>query len=336
MAAIFVYSPYNAGKGITIQVNNKLNGKDLYRAICKQDTDLPLFHQYWWLDSVAPDWNVSIAMKGQSITGVWPYAMQQRLRIDMLRLPMLTPYLGPHVFYPADIKETNRDQFEHEVVEQLISRLPDPDVWHLALQPGTRQAGIFHDYDLQLHVRQTFLLDLSQPEDDLFSHLREPLRRNIRAAEKEITITDDPRCLGDLFHFQKITLEYKGASQHYTLEDLARVYEACRQHHCTALWVAKKQDEVQAIIWHLWDKKNSYYYMGAKNPGTDSYRAMSALLWHAIRKAKEQGNQWFDFEGSMDPGVERFFRNFGARRELYMVLRKNRSLLWQLIERLRR
>jgi lipid II:glycine glycyltransferase (peptidoglycan interpeptide bridge formation enzyme) len=63
---------------------------------------------------------------------------------------------------------------------------------------------------------------------------------------------------------------------------------------------------------------------------------MSALLWHAILEAKRKGNQWFDFEGSMDPGVERFFRNFGARRELYMVLRKNRSLLWKLVEKLRR
>ena len=42
----------------------------------------------------------------------------------------------------------------------------------------------------------------------------------------------------------------------------------------------------------------------------------------------------FDFEGSMDPGVEKFFRNFGGMRELYLVLRKNESLLWKLKERL--
>ena len=57
---------------------------------------------------------------------------------------------------------------------------------------------------------------------------------------------------------------------------------------------------------------------------------MSLLLWHAIKEAKKRGNKTFDLEGSMDEGVERFFRNFGAGRALYIVLHKNDSLLWKL------
>jgi len=36
----------------------------------------------------------------------------------------------------------------------------------------------------------------------------------------------------------------------------------------------------------------------------------------------------------MDEGVERFFRNFGGERALYIVLRKNDSLLWKLKKRI--
>jgi lipid II:glycine glycyltransferase (peptidoglycan interpeptide bridge formation enzyme) len=57
---------------------------------------------------------------------------------------------------------------------------------------------------------------------------------------------------------------------------------------------------------------------------------MSLLLWHSMREAKRRGNTQYDLEGSMDEGVERFFRNFGGDRALYIVLLKNRSLLWQL------
>jgi hypothetical protein len=62
---------------------------------------------------------------------------------------------------------------------------------------------------------------------------------------------------------------------------------------------------------------------------------MSALLWHCIRQAKARGNRVFDFEGSMDAGVERFFRAFGARRELYLVLKRDGHWFWKLLRALR-
>ena len=305
----------------------------LYRAICRQDTDLPVFLQDWWLDAVCDDWQAAIVMKGQNVTGVWPYALQYRLRIPVLRTPKLTPYLGPHVFFPGDIRESNRDSFEYEVVSSLLDQLPDAEVWMLAVSPGLKQAGLFRFLDLRTEVRQTFLIDLGQEEAELFANLKEPLRRNIRAAEKEMTISHDPSCLRMLYDFQKITLEDKGRSQNHRFEDLQRLFDACMQHNSGALWVARAEDTVLGIILQVWDKDRSYYLMGAKNPSADNYRALSALLWHGIREARNRGNRIFDMEGSMDPGVERFFRNFGGRRELYMVLRKEQNLLWKLLKR---
>lgn len=313
-----------------------MTAKQLYKAICIQSPDLPVFLQYWWLDAVIAKWDVVISMKGQAITGVWPYAIQNKLRVEMLRNPPLTAYLGPHVFFPDDIKESNRDNFEHEVIAQLIDQLPNTDVWKLSVQPGLKQAGIFKDYELDITVQQTFLIDLTESEEALFSNMKEPLRRNIRAAEAEFEIADDPGCLDALFRFQKVTLEDKGTEQHYDFSQVARLFAACRDHNSTALWVAKKDGVAQAVIWNVWDGERSYYFMGAKNPEADSYRAMSALLWHAIKEAKKRSNKYFDLEGSMDPGVERFFRSFGGKRELYMVLKKNQSLLWRLVEWVRK
>ncbi|XZF13634.1 GNAT family N-acetyltransferase [Chitinophagaceae bacterium MMS25-I14] len=310
--------------------------KQLYKAICAHKSDLPVFLQYWWLDAVCEEWDVVIAMKGQAVVGVWPYTLQQRLRIDMLRNPQLTPYLGPHIFFPDDIKDTNRDNFEHEVIAQLMEQLPDPDVWLLAIQPGIKQAGIFRDYLLTATVQQTFIIDLAAEESELFANMREPLRRNIRAAEKEITIVNDSRYLSDLYHFQRVTLEDKGKAQHNIYEEMQQLYNVCRKHECTALWCALKDGVVQAIVWNVWDSERSYYFMGAKDPAGDNYKAMSLLLWHAIKEARNRGNRYFDLEGSMDPGVERFFRGFGGKRELYMVLRKNKSVLWRLLEFLRK
>jgi lipid II:glycine glycyltransferase (peptidoglycan interpeptide bridge formation enzyme) len=165
--------------------------------------------------------------------------------------------------------------------------------------------------------------------------LHEDYRRNVRRAEKELTIADEPGMLQQLWEYQKSTLDSKDVRMHFSMGQLQSVFDACRERNTCALWTARKDGEVQAIIWHVWDDTHAYYLVGSKNPDSKDNRVMTALLWHAIAQSHAMGKKDFDFEGSMDPGVEKFFRNFGGRRELYLVLRKNNSWLWRLKEKLR-
>jgi hypothetical protein len=253
----------------------------------------------------------------------------------MMRNPRLTPYIGPHVFFPPDIKASKRDSYEYEVMEQLLDALPDADVWRLSLTPGIKQAGLFRRAGLKLEVQQTFLCELDESEQEIFQHFREPLRRNLRASEKELIITEEPAAVAMLYGFQKVTLDEKRVVQAYTETHLQALLDACIANNSGTIWVAREGRQVQAIIWNVWDAEKSYYFMGGKNPATDNSKAMSALLWHCIKEAKRRGNKVFDFEGSMDPGVERFFRSFGARRELYLVLKRDGHWFWKLMQSLK-
>lgn len=312
-----------------------MQNKDRYIQICSGPNDVPLFLQPWWLDAVCSSWDVAIVDNGEQVAGAWPYPIEKAGGVTLLRNPRLTPYSGPHIFYPQDIKSSNKDGFEYDTIAALLPKLPAAKVWHLAIQPGIKQAGVFKQNGATPQVQQTFLIDLQQSEQQLLANMKESMRRNIRAAEKEITITNAPEYLPQLYEYQKSTLAGKGKKQFYSFSDLEKAVNASLAHDAGAIWVAKKADEVLAIIWHGWDTQNSYYLMGAQNPNTDNYKAMPTLLWHAIKEAKKRGNNHFDLEGSMDPGVERFFRSFGGERKLYLVLKKNISPLWKLKEMLR-
>ncbi len=308
-----------------------MGNKDIYIKLCAgKKLPVPIFMQPWWLDVVCKKWDVAIARKGEHITGVWAYPLEQKLRVTLLRNPMMTPYLGPKVFYPADIKESNVDGFEHETVSELIKQLPEAKVWHLALQPGMKQAGLFKSHNLKPEVQQTFLLELHEDEAALFANMKESIRRNIRSAEKELTISNSVEHLDSLYKFQKATLKQKGKAPAYTLKDLQQIMDACIANNATNLWVAKKEDKILAIVWQVWDDQSSYYLTGGQNPEISSNNAMSLLLWHTIKDAKKRRHAIFDLEGSMDQGVERFFRSFGGERALYMVLHKNDSFLWKM------
>jgi GNAT acetyltransferase-like protein len=307
-----------------------MSDKSGYIKICEANMTIPVFMQPWWLDAACGAWDAVVYKKGDHVAGVWAYRVEKKLGVGIIRNPLLTPYLGPVVLYPAGLKESNFDHYEHEVVTNLMEQLPRTEVWHLALQPGMKQVGIFKNNGLQPHVQQTFLLDLHPDEEALLANMKDTTRRNIRSSEKEITIADSPRELRELFKFQKDTLTNKGKAAVFTFKYLQQMMDACVANNSAALWVAKTGDKIQAIVWQVWDEQCSYYLMGGQSQESNSYKAMSALLWHAVKEAKKRGNTTFDLEGSMDAGVERFFRSFGGQRALYLVLQKNESVIWKL------
>jgi lipid II:glycine glycyltransferase (peptidoglycan interpeptide bridge formation enzyme) len=304
--------------------------KALYSKICNEKSGVPLFMQPWWLDIVCAEWDAVVTNKGDHVSGIWAYPVEKKMSVTMLRNPVLTPYLGPHVFYAQGVKDSSRDSYEYDTIAELMKQLPETKVWHLAIAPDIKHAGLFKKYKLAAQVQQTFLLDLTQPEETLLANMKESTRRNIKQAEKEVTITESGEYLKELYQYQQHTLTRKGRQQAYTLRQMEQVMVACRQHNRAALWVAKEGEKVQAIVWQVWDDERSYYLVGGQNPAAESYKAMTLLLWHSIKEAKRRGNAIFDFEGSMDEGVERFFRGFAGRRVLYLVLQKNESLLWKL------
>jgi lipid II:glycine glycyltransferase (peptidoglycan interpeptide bridge formation enzyme) len=307
-----------------------MSHKKEYIRICNEHDEIPLFLQPWWLDAVCEHWDAAIAKKGDHVSGIWPYPIEKKAGVTLIRTPMFTPYLGPHIFFPHDIKDSNKDSFEHDAVAELLKHMPKAKVWHLALQPGMRQAGLFKSHKLQLQVQQTFLLTLAETEETLLANMKESTRRNIRMAETENTVTNETAYLKDLFKFHRETLGKKGKKVPYGVKDLERIMQACLAHDACKLWVAKDKKAIDAVVWQMWDKNCSYYFMGGHNDKTNSNRAMSLLLWQMIKEAKNRNHSTFDLEGSMDEGVERFFRNFGGNRALYMVVRKNSSIVWRL------
>jgi lipid II:glycine glycyltransferase (peptidoglycan interpeptide bridge formation enzyme) len=309
-----------------------LTNKELYRSICLKQNDLPLFLQDWWLDIACKKWDVAVVKDGDRITGVWPYQVEQKMGVSLVRTPVLTPYLGPYVFFPPNIKQSKYDNYEHEIISSLLDQIPDAKVWFLAIQPGIKQVGLFRQKGFEVHVRQTFLINLQEDEQVIFSKLHEEYRRKIRRAESDTQITNDPTMLAQLYNFQKATLDKKQVKTIASLNYIQRLFNASIEKQKSALWVARKEGVVQAIVWNLWDECRAYYLVGAKNPDIKDNRAVTALLWHSIKHSKELGKLTFDFEGSIDAGVERFFSSFGGKREIYLELKKNKSLLWRSVQ----
>lgn len=312
-----------------------MTNRELYAEICGKHPYVPIFAHAWWLNATGTPWDVAIARKGDHIRGVWAYPMEQKLGVRLIRNPFFTPYLGPTVFFPADVKDANRDGYEYETIMDLMQQIKPAEVWNLALQPDLKQAGLFRRAGLEQTVQQTFIVDIGADEPTLLSNMKDTLRKNIRQASTEMTIEADNSVLPQLYAYYNAMLQRKGKGAYVSQMQLQRLLDACVSNKGGTLWVAKTNDVIHGILWHVWDARCSYALSMAQNPASENYKAMSLLLWHAIKEAKKMGHSLFDFEGSMDEGVERFYRNFGGRRALYLILSKNTSRIWKLKQMLR-
>lgn len=80
---------------------------------------------------------------------------------------------------------------------------------------------------------------------------------------------------------------------------------------------------------------NVAYYLAATNAKENN--ALSACgLAYCIEEARAKGAKIFDFEGSMIPEVERFFRGFGGDLVPYVSLEKGKGFLYSLRKFLRK
>jgi hypothetical protein len=79
-----------------------------------------------------------------------------------------------------------------------------------------------------------------------------------------------------------------------------------------------------------------YLLVSAVDKRLQQTGAIAFLIWDALKFARQKGLKIFDFEGSMNKGIEEFFRCFGGNRVSYLHFQAHKSALWKLRETLRK
>ncbi|MCD7850930.1 MAG: hypothetical protein LUH63_15070 [Parabacteroides sp.] len=93
---------------------------------------------------------------------------------------------------------------------------------------------------------------------------------------------------------------------------------------------------MHAAVFIVWQESSAWYLAGGGDPALRESGAHSLILWECIRYVS-QFTDVFDFEGSMIPGVERFFREFGAIQTPFFTITKGKlSLLNRVYLKMKR
>lgn len=311
-----------------------MTNKEKYREFCKKEKNIPIFSKDWWLDSVCPEnkyWDVVLVEKGGQIVASMPYIIGKKYCFRTIEMPMLTQKLGPFIKYPDKQKYDTKLSYEKETMTELIERLPSVDYFSQNFNYEINNWLPFYWKGFNQDSRYTYVIDDINNAEKVWSNISSKTKNVIRKAEKAVnSFTSDDLSL--FYKINSMSFERQNIQIPYSFYFLEKLDNALKQNNCRQMFFAKDgQNRIHAAIYLIWDDISAYYLMGGGNPELRNSGATSLLIWEAIKFASNK-TQKFDFEGSMLPLVEPFFRSFGAVQKSYFNISKINSKSYKLLK----
>ncbi|MDR0798149.1 MAG: GNAT family N-acetyltransferase, partial [Dysgonamonadaceae bacterium] len=314
-----------------------MTDKEKYRDLCTHENSIPIYSLDWWLDSVcgADQWDVVLYASNDDIEATWPFYLPCP---SMTWMPPYTQMLGIW-FNPA---KENPDYSENlhrkqTICESLIRQLPHfrffSQNFHYTFSDGLP----FHWNGFTQTVRYDYLLPDITQEEKLYNQLNDNLKRNIQKARKRYRLTVQNAVDVDAFlkvHAQ--TYQRQGLPAYYQ-ETLKKIISVARSRKQGDIWgVFDEKNQLHAAVFIVWQENCGYYVAGGSDREGRQSGAQVLAMWEAIC-AISSFAQSLDFSGSMEPGIERFFRSFGAMQvPYYTFVKGTRRLRNRLIFRIRK
>lgn len=285
------------GLGLFVQPHwlQLFDGKAELYGISKGDALLAVHHVYRYAPSLGEGW-INTPMAPHCA-----FAMLQ---------PTRPGYAGQ-----SELKRVLRT-----MADAMASR-PPHHLLHIALPPKVADVQPFLWKKMHIMPRYTYLLHVQAHDSDLMAAMSAERRKNIRDAYKAGYALLQNEQLLTAVQLATDTLTRQGETPHAAL--LQRLVQHAGSGWCHVL-IAQHQGEPRAAAIIGTQGGEAYYLAGGHLP-QDSLAA-SWLLWEAIKMAREAGCNTFDFMGSMQPGIEQFFRAFGGSLTPYFAISRGTTV----------
>jgi len=311
-----------------------MTNKEKYRLLCEQEKSIPLFSQDWWLDIVCGKefWDAIIIEQKNRIIAAMPVYTPAA---NIVSMPIYTQTMGP--WFPAeadDTKYTTTLGKRQAICKEIISQLNSYSYFLQRFNYIITDWLSFYWEGYKQTTRYTYLLEDISKEEVLWEDMSLNTRRNITKAKEKAGITIRKNIpVEDFLKVLESTFDRQGLKTNKeSNETLVRLINKCKERNQGEIWGGyDSENRLNAAVFIAWQGDNAYYIAGGGNAALRDSGAHSLVMWEAIREVSSI-TKTFDFEGSMIPGVERFFREFGAKQIPYFTITKGKL---SLLDRIR-
>ena len=314
-----------------VTLDSQAEKRRKYRQFCEGRQDIPVFSQPWWLDAVCGQdaWDVCLVEGARGIIGALPFASRTRFGFRFIAMPPLTQNLKVWINYTDSVKAESRLSMEKAVITAIIRDLPPFDSFSLNTYRSLSNWLPFYWQGFSQTTRYTYVLEDLGDLAAVFASFSHAKRKNIKRAES--LLKPGPELAArEFFDHHAMTLRKEGKEIFYQYPLLERIFQAARERDSGKVFSAvDSEGKIYAAIFVVWDPLQAYYLISSIDPEHRSSGAATYLIQQAIRRVSAKTKR-FDFEGSMNEGIENSFRQFGTTQVPYFQLCKGPSMRLKL------
>lgn len=264
----------------------------------------------WYLDVVHPGWS---ALVDDDYEAIMPLTGGKKFGVEYLFQPFFVQQLG--VF--------SKQYLTREEIGNFLAAIPKKFCFaEIRLNEGN--CTIVDAQGIEYH--RNIILDLNKDYETICGTYHNNTKRNLAKAEKhDLQFVDDvePRQVVDLFRNDRgADLKQWGDNEYAVLQHVTK--EAQQRGNASVVGVKETENEdlLAAAIFMKTDRRITFLFSGNSVRGKEK-QAMTFMLDHVIRENAGK-DMAFDFEGSDNEQLARFYLGFGGTEVKYPSLAFNR------------
>ena len=269
-----------------------------------------VFTSHAWLSCLGENIRLFVVENEQKWEAGFAAYVGGKLGVKTLITPPYTPHIG--LFSEQKQKDGAKQlDYQKKILTAISIWLKSAPYAYFKLDLPTewRDTQPFTWNKQTVTVRYTYQLELKKTEDELLTQMDSKLRNMINKAERdEMSLSFDYNEAA----LDQLILSFlgeKNIAHQSLLKQLLHNTNLSKK----AIQVSiRKENKTSYTNYLMPDGEKMYYLFGAKSKEEVANHYGPLGVWEGIKKAKAQGFRLFDFEGSMIPTIEKFFRGFGG------------------------
>ena len=298
-----------------------MTNKEEYREFCKNNHQLPIFMQDWWLDAVCAgkQWDVLFSKDEDGhILAAMPYLLRKRAWTKYIVMPQMTQIAGPWLTAQASEDPVRVQQVCDDIVQQLGAL--DIAYFYQQFAINSPVALPMKMLDFKVKERITYRInDLSNLDAVIESFSKNKKRQLQKALSLH---ADYDLNIEDFYRFHTFCLQERGKLISYSREFLLVLdRKTKRLQQSSIIGVRNADGTLLAAAFVVWDQTSLYYLIPCYSEAYKNSGASALLVLECIKLARKLGVA-FDFEGSMVSGIANHYKQFGSIATTYYSVEK--------------
>lgn len=228
------------------------------------------------------------------------------------RVPFFTPNIGLFYKNTENVKKSTKISIQSEISEAFIKYL-DREKYLLTIfsfPPTFLFLQNFYWNKFKVIPRYTYHIDLTKDLDEILFNFSKGKLKDIKRAKKDSlsTILSFDYSLVKELVYNTFNRQGK-AFQNELMEDI--LFKFANESNSFSYITWENGVPVSASFC-IFDNNTAYYLLGGYDNKNKHSAAGVQTIVNCIEHSKRLGLNVFDFEGSMVPAIEKYFRGFGG------------------------